>query len=93
MIIFQLAGFIGSILVIYAYVPQIRHLIAAHCSAGISSRAYSLWLVAAALLLSHAIVIRDAVFITLQILNMAAIGLTLFFAQKYKNGTCPVHKI
>jgi uncharacterized protein with PQ loop repeat len=90
--IYQILGFIGSGLVILAYIPQIRHLIKEHCSSGISRYAYVLWLIAAVLLLLHAIMIQDAVFIVLQAVSAIATGLVLFFAEKYKYGLCPIHK-
>jgi uncharacterized protein with PQ loop repeat len=62
----KIIGLVGSGLVIWAYVPQIEHLIKEHCSAGISRRAYALWFIAALLLLIHAVMIRDTVFIFLQ---------------------------
>ena len=88
---YQVLGFIGSGLVILAYVPQIRHLIKEHCSQGISRYAYILWLIAATLLLFHAVMIGDAVFIVLQIISALATGLVLFYAEKYKYGLCPTH--
>ena len=42
--------------------PQISHLWTEHCSAGISERAYALWVLASALFLGHSIVIGDTVF-------------------------------
>jgi uncharacterized protein with PQ loop repeat len=90
--IYQILGFIGSGLVILAYVPQIRHLIKERCSAGISRYAYVLWLTAAVLLLIHAVMINDTVFITLQAISVLATGLILFFAEKYRYGLCPIHK-
>jgi uncharacterized protein with PQ loop repeat len=89
----EIIGFIGSGLVIYAYVPQIKHLIQEHCSAGISRRAYAIWFIAALLLLSHAIMINDLVFMFLQAANTILTLLILIFARKYKNGVCPTHKM
>lgn len=85
----EVTGFFGSALVIWAYVPQIKHLIQEHCSAGISLRAYVIWFIVALLLLTHAIIIRDLVFIFLQVANTALTLLILIFARKYKNGVCP----
>ncbi len=87
----DLIGFIGSGLAIWAYVPQIEHLIREHCSAGISRRAYLLWFIAALLLLVHAVMIRDIVFIFLQATNALLTLVILVFAGKYKNGVCPTH--
>lgn len=66
MTIINIVGFVGSALVIWAYIPQIRHLVQEHCSVGISRMAYIVWLVAALFLLAHAAMIRDGVFIFLQ---------------------------
>lgn len=92
MTLIEMIGFIGSGLVIWAYVPQINHLIKEHCSAGISRRAYVLWFIAALLLLVHAIMIRDTVFTFLQSTNVILTLVILVFARKYKNGVCPVHQ-
>lgn len=93
MILIEIIGFIGSGLVIWAYVPQIKYLIKDHCSAGISRRAYALWFIAAPLLLIHAVMIRDTVFIFLQAANVLLTLVILIFAGKYKKGICPTHKI
>ncbi|MGQ0592120.1 MAG: PQ-loop repeat-containing protein [Gammaproteobacteria bacterium] len=45
-------GYVGTALVIVAYLPQITHLIREKCSAGISFGAYAIWVVAAVLLLT-----------------------------------------
>jgi MtN3 and saliva related transmembrane protein len=89
---YQLTGFIGSCIVICAYVPQIAHLIKEHCAAGISRYAYILWFIASALLLVHAVMIRDTIFIVLQSINFVSTGIILFFAEKYKYGLCPFHR-
>lgn len=45
--------------------PQIVHVMKEHCTAGLSLAAYVLWVVAAVLLLSYAVSMRDAVCIAL----------------------------
>lgn len=87
-----LAGFLGTILVIIAYVPQVHHLIKERCTGGISVRAYCIWLAAALLLLIHAIGIQDPVFIMLQGYQLAACGLIVFFCTKYKGSVCETHR-
>lgn len=89
----EIIGFLGSGLVIWAYVPQIRHLIQEHCSVGISRRAYVLWFIAALLLLMHAIMIHDTVFIFLQTANALLTLMILMYAGKYKDGVCPTHRM
>lgn len=89
----QIFGLLGSAVVLIAYVPQIHHLIKEHCSAGISRRAYVLWLVASMLLLVHAIMLRDLSFILLQVISAVATGTILIFAEKYKYSSCPTHRV
>lgn len=88
----KLVGFLGTILVIAAYLPQIRHLIKEHCTGGISLSAYYMWLTAALLLLIHAIAIRDSVFILLQAYQLGACGLIVFFCRKYRGSVCEAHR-
>ena len=62
----QILGFVGTGLVIVGYIPQVVHLIKERCTAGISVAAFSLWCAASLLFLIHAAVIRDAVFVVVQ---------------------------
>jgi uncharacterized protein with PQ loop repeat len=87
-----LAGFVGTTLVIVAYVPQIHHLIKERCTGGISLKAYCLWFAAALLLMTHAIGIQDPVFIMLQGYQLAACGLIVFFCMKYRGAVCETHR-
>jgi uncharacterized protein with PQ loop repeat len=88
----QIVGLVGTCIVAAAYVPQILHLIKEHCSAGISIRAYSLWFVAALFFLAYAAMIRDAVFIIAQVLNLAAICAIVIYARRYENKLCLLHR-
>jgi uncharacterized protein with PQ loop repeat len=88
----QIVGLVGTCIVAAAYIPQIRHLIKEHCSAGISVRAYSLWFVAALFFLAYAGMIRDAVFIIAQVLNLAAICAIVIYARRYENKLCLLHR-
>ena len=85
-------GFLGTALVITAYLPQIHHLIKEHCSAGISIKAYGLWFVAAMLMLVHAVGIQDSVFMALQGYQIAACALIIVFGRKYKDSVCETHR-
>lgn len=87
----QILGFIGTALVVIAYLPQIIHLIKEHCSAGISLPAYAIWFVASCLLLTHALMIRDIVFVALQILNLVLMGMIFVYASRYRTGVCQSH--
>jgi hypothetical protein len=87
----ELAGFMGAGLAGAAYVPQIWHLISAHCSAGISRLAFGVWLAASLLVTTHAVAIRATVFITLGAIQLAATALILVYATKYENSYCATH--
>lgn len=87
----ELAGFIGAGIAGAAYVPQIWHLIRAHCSAGISRVAFGAWLMASLLITSHAVAIGDAVFVLLGVVQLVATILVLAFATKYEGSYCATH--
>jgi len=87
----ELAGFVGAGLAGVAYVPQISHLIGAHCSAGLSRTAFGTWLVASVLVTSHALAIRATVFIALGAVQLAATTLILIYATKYAHSYCAIH--
>jgi uncharacterized protein with PQ loop repeat len=85
-------GFLGTALVIVAYLPQVHHLIKERCSGGISIKAYCLWFVSALLMLVHATGIQDPVFIALQGYQIGACALIIFFGRKYKDSLCETHR-
>jgi uncharacterized protein with PQ loop repeat len=85
-------GFAGTCIVAAAYIPQIRHLIKEHCSAGISIRAYSLWFLAALFFLAYAGMIGDIVFFIAQVLNLAATCAIVIYAKRYENKVCNLHR-
>lgn len=74
-----------------AYVPQIRHLLKEHCSAGISIKAYSLWFVASRFFLVHASMIKDLVFVFVQVVNLSASCAIVICCKKYENEMCLTH--
>ena len=86
----EIVGMFGAILAGVAYLPQIIHLIKEHCSAGISRKAYVLWLISSGAILVHAIVTVSFVFILLSSLQLVATFLILFYSEKYK-GMCAFH--
>ena len=88
----QILGFVGTGLVIVGYIPQIVHLIKERCTAGISITVFSLWSAASLLFLIHATVIRDAVFIGVQTVNLVAGGLIVAFCKRYEVEVCPFHR-
>ena len=76
-------GYIGTGLVIGAYAPQIWHLWTEQCSAGISERAYALWVLSSALFLGHSITIGDPVFMVTQLVNIIALAIILVLARRF----------
>jgi uncharacterized protein with PQ loop repeat len=87
----QWFGYLGTTLVVLAYLPQIHHLIRERCSAGLSVRAYECWLVAAVLLVCYAVAVRDTVFIALQGYQLAAASIIYFLSKKYEGMRCEDH--
>lgn len=87
----QIVGFAGTALVITGYVPQIHHLIKERCTAGVSVPAFAVWWAASLLFLVHATMIRDVVFVGVQIVNLAAGGVIVVFCKKYDGQVCPFH--
>jgi uncharacterized protein with PQ loop repeat len=89
--VFQLIGYVGTFLSIWAYVPQIRHLLQEHCSAGISIRAYVIWIISSLCILLYSLSIMAIVIIVMQLANLLAICTILVFAKKYQGDFCPYH--
>ena len=87
----QLLGVVGTVMVVLGYVPQVRHLIKEHCSAGVSTPAFALWCSSSLLFLVHAVVIGDAVFISVQVLSLVANGFVVFYSRRYRGQFCPIH--
>src|ERR1044072_4853523 len=87
----ELAGFIGAGLAGAGYVPQISHLIRAHCSAGISRMGFGVWLVSSLLITTHAIAIRAGVFIVLGAIQVIATIVICIYAKVYENSNCEIH--
>jgi uncharacterized protein with PQ loop repeat len=89
----ELIGLSGASLAGYAYLPQIRHLIQERCSAGISRRAFWLWLLASVLVTVHAVLLPALVFIVLGGIQIGAISVILFYSARYRGLVCPLHAV
>jgi hypothetical protein len=87
----QTAAYIGVGLAGAAYLPQIWHLVHAHCAVGISRFAFGVWLVASLLVTSHAIATRAGVFIVLGAVQILAITVILVYATKLASASCGAH--
>ena len=91
MAITEIAGFAGAGLAGSAYVPQIAHLVRAHCSAGISRLAFAVWLLSSVLITARAIAIGAGVFVVLGGIQIVATALIMLCAVRYKDTPCPSH--
>lgn len=89
----ELAGFVGAALAGAAYVPQIWHLAAARCSAGISRLAFGVWLVASLLVLSHALAIGAEVFVVLGAVQVVATAVIVVYSTVYRQSVCEGHRL
>jgi lipid-A-disaccharide synthase-like uncharacterized protein len=88
---FEILGVIGIAISVAAYVPQVIHLAREHCSAGISSRAWAMWLAGGLLVGLLAVHRGDPVFILLQLSSLASAAVILFLARRYKGMACETH--
>jgi hypothetical protein len=84
-------GYAGTAVVIAAYAPQIWHLSRERCSAGISVRAYALWIGGSLLFLGHAVNINDSVFTLVQVVNVLALSAIVVLARRYSGQLCEMH--
>ena len=86
----EMLGWVGTALVVVAYVPQIRHLYVEKCAWGIRISTWLIWLVAGALLLSYCVIRNDTLFTFVQVINITAIMATIVLARR-SNRICPYH--
>jgi lipid-A-disaccharide synthase-like uncharacterized protein len=86
----EMLGWVGTALVIVAYVPQLRHLYVERCAWGISISTWLIWLVAGALLLSYCVFRNDTLFTFVQVINITAIVATIMLVRR-GNRICPNH--
>jgi hypothetical protein len=90
-VVFEILGIAGVAISVAAYVPQVVHLGREHCSAGVSSRAWAMWLVSSLLIGALALHRREPVFIALQVINLTSISVTLLLARRYRGMVCEHH--
>ena len=87
----QVLGLIGTLIVAIGYLPQIVHIAREGCSAGISVKAWYLWLLSSVLVFAHAFMILDVVFLALQTVNVLAIATIIVLAKRYEHAVCKMH--
>lgn len=86
-------GLSAAALAGYAYLPQISHLVREHCSAGLSQRAFSLWLASSVLMTIHAVTIGSGVFVVLGVQQIVSTGVVAFLCRRYRDQRCPTHGV
>lgn len=89
--LFETIGVAGIAISMVAYFPQVVHLAREHCSAGVSRRAWAMWLVSSLLIGALAFHRRDPVFILLQVSSMTSAAIILALAQRYRGLLCQTH--
>ncbi len=89
--VFEILGISGITIAMLAYVPQVVHLAREHCSAGVSGRAWAMWIVSGVLIGALALHRRDPVFIMLQVSNLTATAVIAFLARRYRGMVCDLH--
>jgi lipid-A-disaccharide synthase-like uncharacterized protein len=87
----EVLGVAGVAIAVAAYVPQIVHLGREHCSAGVSSSAWAMWLLSSLCVGALAVERREPVFIALQVINLVSIAATLVLARRYRGMVCEFH--
>ncbi|HEX8845279.1 MAG TPA: PQ-loop repeat-containing protein [Pyrinomonadaceae bacterium] len=87
----EVIGWVGTVLVIVAYYPQIHHLFVERCAWGISVLTWLIWLLASILLLTYCILRREVLLCVAQGINITAIVTTLILVRR-SNSICPYHR-
>ena len=90
---FEILGVTGIAISVAAYVPQVIHLGREHCSAGVSTRAWTMWLTGSLLVCALAVHRQDAVFILLQASSLTSAAVILALARRYRGMVCETHMV
>jgi uncharacterized protein with PQ loop repeat len=84
-------GYVGTALVIVAYLPQIHHLIREKCSAALASAPTLSGPLRPFSLLVYAITRRDPVFTALHSYQVLAAGVICFYSKHSEDSLCELH--
>jgi hypothetical protein len=90
---FEALGVAGIAISMLAYLPQVAHLAREHCSAGVSRRAWAMWLASSLLVGALAVHRRDLVFILLQLSSLTSAAVILSLASRYRGMVCETHAL
>src|SRR5436190_12201891 len=88
---FEVIGVIGIAISVLAYLPQVVHLAREHCSAGVSGRAWGMWLASSLLVGALALHRHDVVFILLQLSTLTSAAVILVLVHRYRGMICAAH--
>lgn len=91
-VLLSFLGVLGIGISVAAYFPQVVHLAREHCSAGVSTRAWAMWLVGGLLVGLVALDRQDPVFIVLQLNTLVSAAVILFLARRYRGMACSGHR-
>jgi lipid-A-disaccharide synthase-like uncharacterized protein len=89
--LFEFLGIAGISIGVVAYVPQVVHLAREHCSAGVSGRAWAMWLTSSLLIGALALHRHDPVFIALQASSLTSTAVIVFLTHRYRGMACEGH--
>lgn len=90
--LFEALGLVGIGLSVVAYLPQVSHLAKERCSAGVSPRAWAMWLASSLLVGALAVYRRDYVFISLAASSLLSSTAILLLARRYRGMACSTHR-
>ena len=90
---FELVGVVGIVISVLAYLPQVVHLARQHCSAGVSGRAWSMWLASSVMVGALAVHRHDPVFILLQGSTLLSAAVILMLVHRYRGMICETHAL
>jgi lipid-A-disaccharide synthase-like uncharacterized protein len=90
---FELIGLVGIVISVLAYLPQVIHLARQHCSAGVSGRAWSMWLASSVMIGALALHRHDPVFILLQASTLASATVIVVLVHRYRGMICTTHAL
>ena len=87
----EVLGFAGISMSALAYAPQVIHLAREHCSAGVSGRAWTMWLASSLLVGAVALQRGDPVFIALQVSTLISAAIIVYLTHRYRGMVCATH--
>ena len=90
---FELVGIAGIVISMLAYLPQVVHLAREHCSAGVSGRAWTMWLASSLMVGAVALHRHDLMFILLQVSTLVSATVIVALVHRYRGMVCQTHAL